>query len=132
MKLDIVHEQRDNKLHRMTRNDRSEIILTGGITLVRGNSDRRCGEGKLPEAAPLANPYVPFQLENPPKYESRKALVRGTLFPGLAIGAILWRFIYNAMVLMKVNAYMYDVVCGVIVFIIVLFDAVKTLKLEKL
>ena len=33
--------------------------------------------------APLANPYVPFQLENPPKYEARKGLVRGTLFPGL-------------------------------------------------
>ena len=33
--------------------------------------------------APLANPYVPFQKENPPKYEPRKALVRGTLFPGL-------------------------------------------------
>lgn len=40
-------------------------------------------EGKLPAMAPLANPYVPFQLENPPKYEPRKALVRGTLFPGL-------------------------------------------------
>ena len=40
-------------------------------------------EGKLPCAAPLANPYVPFQLENPPQYEPRKALVRGTLFPGL-------------------------------------------------
>lgn len=40
-------------------------------------------EGRLPEMAPLANPYVPFQLENPPKYEPRKALVRGTLFPGL-------------------------------------------------
>jgi spore coat protein JB len=39
--------------------------------------------GKLPEMAPLANPYVPFQLENPPKYEARKGLVRGTLFPGL-------------------------------------------------
>lgn len=33
--------------------------------------------------APLANPYVPFQLENPPRYESRKGLIRGTLFPGL-------------------------------------------------
>ena len=33
--------------------------------------------------APLANPYVPFQLENPPKYEAQKGLVRGTLFPGL-------------------------------------------------
>ena len=40
-------------------------------------------EGRLPAMAPLANPYVPFQLENPPKYDSRKALVRGTLFPGL-------------------------------------------------
>lgn len=40
-------------------------------------------EGRLPAMAPLANPYVPFQLENPPRYEARKALVRGTLFPGL-------------------------------------------------
>lgn len=40
-------------------------------------------EGRLPAMAPLANPYVPFQLENPPKYETRKALIRGTLFPGL-------------------------------------------------
>lgn len=40
-------------------------------------------EGRLPAMAPLANPYVPFQMENPPKYEARKALVRGTLFPGL-------------------------------------------------
>ena len=41
------------------------------------------GEGRLPPMAPLANPYVPFQLENPPKYEARKGIVRGTLFPGL-------------------------------------------------
>ncbi len=41
------------------------------------------GEGILPASAPLANPYVPFQAENPPKYESRKGIVRGTLFPGL-------------------------------------------------
>lgn len=41
------------------------------------------GEGRLPSSAPLANPYVPFQLENPPQYEPRKALIRGTLFPGL-------------------------------------------------
>ena len=40
-------------------------------------------EGQLPASAPLANPYVPFQLVNPPKYDARKALVRGTLFPGL-------------------------------------------------
>ena len=40
-------------------------------------------EGRLPAMAPLANPYVPFQVENPPKYEARKGIVRGTLFPGL-------------------------------------------------
>ena len=41
------------------------------------------GEGKLPARAPLANPYVPFQVDNPSTYEPRTALVRGTLFPGL-------------------------------------------------
>ena len=40
-------------------------------------------EGRLPSMAQLANPYVPFQLENPPRYEARKGLVRGTLYPGL-------------------------------------------------
>lgn len=40
-------------------------------------------EGKLPAMAPLANPYVPFQLDNPPKYEARKGFIRGTIFPGL-------------------------------------------------
>ena len=40
-------------------------------------------QGRLPPMAPLANPYVPFQEENPPRYDGRKALIRGTLFPGL-------------------------------------------------
>ena len=44
------------------------------------NNDRN---GRLPASAPLANPYVPFQLEQAPRYEARKALIRGTLFPGL-------------------------------------------------
>lgn len=39
--------------------------------------------GRLPAMAPLANPYVPFQLEDPPKYAPARALIRGTLFPGL-------------------------------------------------
>ena len=39
--------------------------------------------GRLPDKAPLANPYVPFQMENPPKYEARKGIIRGTLYPGL-------------------------------------------------
>lgn len=47
------------------------------------NTERPGLEGRLPASAPLANPFVPFQLENPPKYEARKGMVRGTLFPGL-------------------------------------------------
>lgn len=39
--------------------------------------------GYLPNPAPLANPYVPYQKEDPPKYEDRRALIRGTLYPGL-------------------------------------------------
>lgn len=45
--------------------------------------DDQFWEGRLPAMAPLANPYVPFQLENSPKYEAKKGMVRGTLFPGL-------------------------------------------------
>ena len=47
------------------------------------NKEREGMEGRLPAMAPLANPYVPFQTENPPRYEARKGLIRGTLFPGL-------------------------------------------------
>lgn len=51
----------------------------------RRNNSREGFEGRLPSSAPLANPYVPFQMENPPKYEARKGIVRGTLFPGLEL-----------------------------------------------
>lgn len=46
-------------------------------------SDQNGTQGRLPAMAPLANPYVPFQMENAPKYELRKGLIRGTLFSGL-------------------------------------------------
>lgn len=49
----------------------------------RNNAENQGRNGRLPASAPLANPYVPFQLEDPPKYEPPKAFVRGTLFPGL-------------------------------------------------
>ena len=45
--------------------------------------DRQAREGRMPAMAPLANPYVPFQLDNPPRYEAKKAIIRGTLYPGL-------------------------------------------------
>ena len=48
------------------------------------NTENMVGKtGHLPSKAPLANPYVPFQLDNPPKYTPRKAWIRGTLYPGL-------------------------------------------------
>ena len=46
-------------------------------------NDRQTREGRLPAMAPLANPYVPFQLANPPRYEAGKGIIRGTLYPGL-------------------------------------------------
>ena len=50
---------------------------------MNNKNDRSVGVGNLPSSAPLANPYVPFQSINPAKYESRKGIVRGTIFPGL-------------------------------------------------
>ena len=49
----------------------------------RNQKPRRGCEGKLPAMAPLANPYVPFQMENAPKYDARHGIIRGTLYPGL-------------------------------------------------
>ena len=46
-------------------------------------SERKGRMGKLPASAPLANPYVPFQLEQPPMYEARQGIIRGTMYPGL-------------------------------------------------
>ena len=46
-------------------------------------SNRQYREGRLPAMAPLANPYVPFQLDNSPRYEAGKGIIRGTLYPGL-------------------------------------------------
>ena len=48
-------------------------------------NEREANEGRLPSMAPLANAFVPFQLENPPMYEARTGLIRGTLFPGLEL-----------------------------------------------
>ena len=39
--------------------------------------------GHLPKTAYLANPYVPFQGNDPKKYGAKRGLIRGTLFPGL-------------------------------------------------
>jgi len=51
--------------------------------LEKNNSTRNNAYGRLPASAPLANAYVPFQEENPSRYDARKGLIRGTLYPGL-------------------------------------------------
>ena len=57
--------------------------MNGGMKLSQNRNEREGTEGIMPAMAPLANPYVPFQLNDPPKYEARKAIIRGTLYPGL-------------------------------------------------
>ena len=49
----------------------------------RKSAQTNCKMGYLPSPAPLANPYVPFQMEDPHKYEPQKGLIRGTMYPGL-------------------------------------------------
>lgn len=61
-----------------TNNNTNNNTNNGGGTLQCGNE-----KGILPAYAPLANPFVPFQQNNPERYEAPKGLVRGTLFPGL-------------------------------------------------
>ena len=46
-------------------------------------NERKGANGRLPASAPLANPYVPFQHEDPPMYEARQGIIRGTMYPGL-------------------------------------------------
>lgn len=50
------------------------------------NTDSTAGipyQGYLPSRAPLANPYVPFQMEQPAMYDPPRGLIRGTIYPGL-------------------------------------------------
>lgn len=49
----------------------------------RMTEQSRDGLGRLPQYAPLANPYVPFQACGAATYPAKQGVVRGTLFPGL-------------------------------------------------
>jgi len=50
-----------------------------------GTNPAACADhcGTLPECAPLAVPYVPFQQTGSKRYNQNEALNNGTLFPGL-------------------------------------------------
>lgn len=47
----------------------------------RNDCGYKCG--RMPDCAPLASSLVPEQQRSQPRYETQKALARGTLFPGL-------------------------------------------------
>ena len=49
---------------------------------MEANNGTRCC-GSLPAMAPPAYPYVPFQQAEPMRYEARRGLIRGTLYPCL-------------------------------------------------
>lgn len=51
----------------------------------KNDTAKNSAYGFLPSSAPLANVFVPFQEDNAPRYEARKGLVRGTLYPGLEL-----------------------------------------------
>ena len=68
----------------MTWNDSSYLYAFEEECLLnKRRKEQNFRHGRLPASAPLANAYVPFQLENPPMHEARKGLVRGTMYPGL-------------------------------------------------
>lgn len=50
-----------------------------------GTRSAACGDhsGTMPECAPLAVPYVPYQQSSPKMYSQMEALSNGTLYPGL-------------------------------------------------
>lgn len=47
-------------------------------------------EGRLPAMAPLANPYVPFQLETRPSMRRRRDWCGGRFFPGWIFPSWAW------------------------------------------
>ena len=49
----------------------------------RNQRDTSYRYGTLPSPAPLAAAYIPMQESVAPNYDADKALIRGTLFPGL-------------------------------------------------
>lgn len=57
--------------------------ITPSWTQEPGSEACTDAQGRLPACAPLANPYVPFQQNNPQTYPAKKGVVRGTLFSGL-------------------------------------------------
>ena len=50
---------------------------------------------------------------------------RGTVAPGIIVGAVILTFISNVLVLMKANPYSYDIVYALVIFVVVVLDTIK-------
>ncbi len=80
--MDNINSQNQSQYVRTPKSQTTEEMHQSVKTASHDNSDAEwCGI--LPSPAPLANPYVPFQRNNPQKYLPSKGIMRGTLFPGL-------------------------------------------------
>ena len=68
------------------RTEGTQKALADFLRQAQGTPENAPGDGMgptLPAMAPLANPYVPFQADDPARYETGIGLVRGTIYPGL-------------------------------------------------
>ncbi len=50
---------------------------------------------------------------------------RGTIAPGILIGAIILTFISNQLVLLKASTYSYDIVFALVIFLVVVLDTIR-------
>lgn len=50
---------------------------------------------------------------------------RGTVVPGIITGAFIFAFISNQLVLLKANAYSYDMVFAIVIFVVVILDTIR-------
>ena len=55
---------------------------------------------------------------------------KGNLFPGVVVGSLIMSIISNALVIVGAPANMYNVIYGLVIFIVILLDVVRT-KIEK-
>ena len=56
---------------------------------------------------------------------------RGTVAPGIIIGAVILTFISNVLVLMRANPYSYDIVYALVIFVVVVLDTIKIRSEER-
>lgn len=57
---------------------------------------------------------------------------RGGVFPGAVLGAVLVKAVFNGLVMVQANPYLFPLITGAIIFAAVLLDSVRSRWLERL